>query len=117
MRRIVTIAAGLAAVGAAASIAAPTASALPGVPDLSVSITRLTCDVNVTNIGGVTATGVSLYSLGSGRLSSFPSTLAAGQTAKYHVLDCPPGSPYPAAFVATTGNGDSNPFNNVGILI
>ncbi|MCL6485842.1 MAG: hypothetical protein I4O49_17015 [Janthinobacterium lividum] len=117
MRKTMTIAAGVAALGAVATLAAPTASALSGVPDLKVSITRISCDIDVTNVGGATATGVSLYSVSSGRLNTFPSTLTSGQTARYHVLDCPPGSPYPDAFAVTTANGDSNPFNNFGVLI
>lgn len=117
MRRTMTIAAGIATLGAVATLAAPTASALPGAPDLTLSITRISCDIDVTNIGGATATGVSLYSVTYGRLNTFPSTLTSGQTARYHVLDCPPGAPYPNAFAVTTANGDSNPFNNFGILI
>ncbi|WP_299575334.1 hypothetical protein [uncultured Williamsia sp.] len=116
MRRMLTAAAGLAMIGAAI-VVAPTASAAPGIPDLSLSITRNSCDITVTNVGGATATGVSLYSLTFGRLSTFPTTLAAGQSSTYHILDCPPGSPYPNAFLTTSGNGDLNPFNNVGVLI
>lgn len=116
MRRMLTAAAALATVGAAVVIA-PAASAAPAVPDLSLSVTRNSCDITVTNVGGATATGVSLYSLTFGRLSTFPTTLAPGQASTYHIFDCPPGSPYPDAFLTTSANGDLNPFNNVGVLI
>ncbi|MEH3156956.1 MAG: hypothetical protein PGN29_17090 [Gordonia paraffinivorans] len=117
MRRMLTAAAGLATLGAAIVVAAPAASAATGVPDLRLSITRNSCDITVTNVGGATATGVSLYSLAFGRLSTFPTTLTPGQASTYHILDCPPGSPYPDAFLTTTNNGDANPLNNVGVLI
>ena len=118
MRRMLTAAAGLAALGAAAVVAVPTASAATGAPDLSLSIARQTCTVTVTNVGSAPATGVALYQASpAGRVSEFPTTLAPGAAGTYRVFDCPFGNPYPNFFVVTTNDGDANPFDNAGVLI
>ncbi|MGZ8178947.1 hypothetical protein ACXVUM_13540 [Williamsia sp. SKLECPSW1] len=118
MRRMLATAAGVAAIGAATAIGAPTASAAIGAPDLSLSIARLTCTVTVTNNGLAPATGVALYEASpAGRITQFPTTIAPGSSATYRVFDCPPGSPYPNAFLVTTNNGDANYLNNFGVLI
>ncbi|WP_045824849.1 hypothetical protein [Williamsia herbipolensis] len=102
-----------AALAAAGAVTAGSATAAPGLPDLSISADRGTCTVTVTNLGPVTAINSAVFTQNFGGRTSPSEDIAPGASRQVRYLDC---TGFPSITYAYDTNGDSNRLNNVTFL-